>query len=135
MGIVDDHGPWGEIERVSFYLAPATNNTSGQDLYRSVARNLLPLIQDQTDDQFLMSGVESIAFQFYDGNAWKGTWDSTQADTTTGLTNNLPRAIKMYLQLYSENRSSGVSAPVELIVPVRVVQRTNFTTVVAGVTP
>ena len=112
-----------------------TNNTPGQDLYRVVARNLLPLMQAEEDKQFLMGGVESIAFQYYDGNAWKDTWDSTLADTTTGLTNNLPRAIKMELQLYQENRSSGVPAPVELIVPVLVVQRTNFTTEVAGVTP
>ena len=135
VGIVDDHGPWSEIERVSFILAPATNNTSGMDLYRSVARNLLPLLQDQTEDQFLMSGVESIAFQFYDGNAWKDTWDSTQADTTTGLTNNLPRAIKMDLQLYNDNRSSGVPAPVELIVPVLVLARTNLVTEITAVTP
>ena len=132
VGIVDDNRPWGEIERVSFFLAQATNQTPGQDLYRSVARNLLPVLQDETEDQFLMSGVESITFQYYDGNAWKDTWDSTQADTTTSLTNNLPRAIKMDLQLYNENRSFGASEPVELIVPVMVVQRTNFTTTVSG---
>ncbi len=131
-GIVEDNAPWGEIERVSFFLAPATNQTPGQDLYRKVARNLLPITQDETTDQFLMSGVESITWQFYDGTAWKDTWDSTQADATTGLTNNLPRAIKMDLQLYSENRSYGVAEPVELIVPVMVVQRTNFMTVVSG---
>ena len=129
---MDDNRPWGEVERVSFFLAPTTNRTPGQGLYRSVARNLLPVLQDETEDQFLMSGVESISFQYYDGNAWKDTWDSTQADTTTGLTNNLPRAIKMDLQLYDENRSFGVSAPVELIVPVMVMQRTNFTTTVSG---
>lgn len=135
VGIVDDNAPWSEIERVSFFLAPATNNTAGLDLYRSVARNLLPTLQDQTDDQFLMGGVESIAFQYYDGNAWKDTWDSTQADTTTGLTNNLPRAIKMDLQLYNENHSSGMSAPVELIVPVLVFARTNLVTEITAVTP
>ena len=132
VGIVGDQSPWGEIARVSFFLAQATNQTPGQDLYRSVARNLLPVVQDQTEDQFLMSGVESIAWQFYDGTAWKDTWDSTAADTTTGLTNNLPRAIKVDLQLYNENRWFGVSAPVELILPVVVLQRTNFTTTVSG---
>jgi len=127
VGIVDDNAPWGEIERVSYHLAAATNNTPGMDLYRSVARNLLPLMQDQTSDQFLMSGVESVAFQYYDGNAWKDTWDSTQADTTTGLTNNLPRAIKLELALYNGNRSYGTPAPVGLIVPVMVLARTNAT--------
>ena len=130
VGIVDDNAPWGETERVSYHLATATNNTPGMDLYRSVARNLLPLIQDETADQFLMSGVESLAFQYYDGNAWKDTWDSTQADTTTGLTNNLPRAIKLELQLYNENHSYGTPAPVQLVVPVMVLARTNVTEVI-----
>jgi type II secretion system protein J len=125
VGIVDDSASWGEIERVSYYLAASTNNTPGQDLFRSVARNLLPLTQDETTDQFMMGGVESIAFQYYDGNAWKDTWDSTLADSVTGLTNNLPRAIKMELALYDDNHSLGAPAPVELIVPVLVLARTN----------
>jgi hypothetical protein len=135
VGIVDDNAPWGEVERVSYFLASATNNTPGMDLHRSVTRNLLPLMQDQTDDQYLMSGVESIAFQYYDGNAWRDTWDSTQADPTTGLTNNLPRGIKMQLQLYNENQSFGTLAPVELIVPIMVLARTNLVTEITAVTP
>src|SRR5580765_4048139 len=127
VGLVDDSTPWGDSERVSYYVAQSTNNTPGMDLFRSVARNLLPVTQDQTSDQFLMGGVQSIAFQYYDGNAWKDTWDSTQADTTTGLTNNLPRAIKMQLALYNENQSLGTPAPVELIVPIMVLAKTNVT--------
>jgi general secretion pathway protein J len=132
VGIVDDSAPWGEIERVSYTLSPATQNTPGQDLHRMVTRNLLPASQADTDDQYLMSGVESLAFQFYDGNAWRDTWDSTQADTLTGLTNNLPRAIKLQLRLYNDNRSMGAMEPVELIVPVMVQARTNVTSDTTG---
>ena len=135
IGIVDDNAPWAEIGRVSYFLAAPTNDTSGQDLYRSIVRNLLPLVQDRTEDQFLMSGVESIAFQYYDGNAWKDTWDSTVEDTTTGLTNNLPRAIKVQLQLHSENHAAGIPAPVEMVVPIPVLARTNAPVAIAGVTP
>jgi type II secretion system protein J len=127
VGIVDDNAPWGEIERVSYYLAQPTNNAPGMDLIRSVARNLLPVMQDQTEDQFLMSGVQTITFQYYDGSAWKDTWDSTQADSATGLSNNLPGAIKMDLQLYNENPSLGTPAPAELIVPLLAQARTNVT--------
>jgi general secretion pathway protein J len=130
VGIVDDNAPWGEIERVSYFLAPATNNGGGMDLIRSVARNLLPVLQDQTDDQFLMGGVESITFQYYDGNAWQNAWDSTVPDAATGLTNNLPRAIKVDLQLFAANGSFGAPAPVELIVPLTVQARTNVTEVI-----
>ena len=132
--IVDDTAPWGEVERVSYFLAAPTNNIPGQDLYRSVARNLLPPNQYTTDDQYLMSGVDQITFQYYDGNNWKDTWDSTVADTTTGLTNNLPLAIKMQLRLYSENRATGTLAPIELVVPVPVLARTNAAVEIAGVT-
>jgi len=132
VGIVDGNAPWNEVERVSYHLASPAHGTAGMDLYRSVTRNLLPVAQDQTEDQFLMSGVESIAFQFHDGAAWKDTWDSTQEDLTTGLTNNLPRAIKLELQIHHENSAPGTPAPVELVVPVTVLQRTNVTTSVSG---
>ena len=50
----------------------------------------------------------------------------------TGLTNNLPRAIKLELQLYNENRSYGTPAPVALVVPVMVLARTNVTAEIGG---
>jgi type II secretion system protein J len=134
-GIVDDNAPWSEVRRVAYLLTAPTNDTPGLDLYRSVARNLLPVMQDETDDQFLMSGVEAIAFQYFDGNAWRDTWDSTLVDSATGQSNNLPRAIKLELQLYSENRTVGFPAPVQLIVPVVVMARTNVTIAISGVTP
>ena len=127
VGIIDDNAPWGEIERVSYSLASPTNNTPGMDLYRSVTRNLLPMLQDQTDDQFLMSGVDTITFRYYNGTTWQDTWDSTQADSVTGLTNNLPSAIKLELQLHNDNFSAGLPAPVELVVPIMVLARTNVT--------
>lgn len=127
VGIVDDNAPWGEVERVSYYLAQPTNNTPGMDLFRSVTRNLLPVMQEQTEDQFLMSGVQAITFQYYDGNDWQDTWDSTQVDSATGLTNNLPCAIKVELQLYNTTLSLGSPAPAELIVPLMVQARTNVT--------
>jgi len=132
VGIVDDNAPWGEIERVSYHLATPTNNTPGMDLFRSVARNLLPLTQDQTDDQFLMSGVEVITFQYYNGTAWQDTWDSTQTDSMTGLTNNLPTAVKLELQLHNENYSFGTPAPVGLVVPITVLARTNASLAITG---
>jgi hypothetical protein len=82
-----------------------------------------------------MSGVEAITFQYYDGNAWKDTWDSAVEDTLTGLTNNLPRAIKLQLQLHHENRAAGIPAPIEMVVPVPVLARTNAPVEIAGVTP
>jgi prepilin-type N-terminal cleavage/methylation domain-containing protein len=69
VGIVDDYAPWGDLERISYYLATPTNDTPGLDLFRSVARNLLPVAQDETDDQFLLGGVDTITFQYYNGTS------------------------------------------------------------------
>lgn len=131
-GIVDDRAPWSEIRRVSYFLAAPTNETPGLDLYRSVARNLLPVSQDETEDQFLMSGVENLAFHYFDGNAWRDTWDSTQVDSATGLSNNLPRAIKLELELHNQTSIAGLPAPVQLVVPVVVLGRTNATSETSG---
>jgi type II secretory pathway component PulJ len=130
VGIVDDNAPWGDLERVTYYLAPPTNNTPGMDLFRSVTRNLLPVMQEQSEDQFLMSGVDAITFQYYNGTDWQDTWDSTQPDPATGLTNNLPGAIKVELQLHNDHFAAGTPAPVELVVPVMVLARTNVTEVI-----
>jgi len=132
VGIVSDDHTYGEIERVAYFLAASTNDAAGQDLFRTVSRNLLPVTQDVTDDQFLMGGVDTITFQYYDGNNWKDTWDSTTADSVTGLTNNLPRAIKLSLALHTEVQTLGTPAPVELIVPILVLARTNVITTVGG---
>ena len=130
VGVVDDLSPFGDIERVSYFLASPTNDAPGMDLFRSVTRNLLPVTQSEASDQFLMGGVEDISFQYYDGNAWQDTWDSTMTDSATGLTNNLPRAIKLELQLYRD--SSQRESPIELVIPVMVMARTNIVTEIEG---
>lgn len=132
--ILDDNFPWAEVQRVSYHLQPSTNSSLGQDLYRTVARNLLPVMQDDSEDQYLMGGVSEITFQYYDGtaNAWKDTWDSTLADLSTGLSNNLPRAIKVQLQLRTEGGGLAAPAPVQLVVPVLAQARTNILLDVGG---
>jgi len=135
-GLIDQTSPWAEIQRVSYVLVDSTNRgAAGRDLIRAVARNLLPAtMEDEPTQQWLMSGVQSIAFYYYDGTQWRDSWDSTTADPTTGLTNNLPQAIKVQIQLASEQtgRALSVAAPVELVVPIVVQARTNKTQVVRG---
>jgi len=131
VGIVDDNSPWAETERVAYRLASPTNSEPGMELYRSVTRNLLPMFQDEAQDQFLMGGVESISFQYYNGTAWQDTWDSTQEDSVTGLTNNLPRAIRLELVLASQDPARGVNPPLEMVVPIMVMARTNLLTEIA----
>jgi type II secretory pathway pseudopilin PulG len=120
-GIVSDQLPWGEITRVTYYLADPTNHSPGRDLMRSVTRNLLPVVQDQPEDQWLLGGVTDLAFLFFDGVQWVNYWDSTTAATP------LPSALKIQLHLTSLLPSREPSHPIELVVPLQVQSITNQT--------
>jgi type II secretion system protein J len=120
-GVLDDTLPWGAIERVTYYLAPSTNNTPGKDLIRSVTRNLLPSMPEIPETQPLMSGLEGIFFTYYDGIQWRDYWDSTIES------NKLPQGIKVELQLVNEPGSRYRPMPIDLVVPVVLQPPTNQT--------
>ena len=131
-GLIDDTSPFAEVQKVSYVLLDPTNRTAGRDLFRSATRNLLPSLQDQPVQQPLMSGVQNLAFLYYDGSQWRDSWDSTVADTRTGLTNTLPQAIKVQITLAAQQIGRSVAAPVELVVPITVQARTNETAQTSG---
>lgn len=124
-GTIDETSYWADVQKVSYLLVNSTNGTAGRDLYRSVTRNLLPSLQDIPVQEPLMGGVQSIFFYYYDGSQWRQSWDSTTVDTTTGLSNSLPRAIKVQLTMAAEEKGRLQPPPIELVVPVTVAGPTN----------
>ena len=135
-GFIDPTSPWGEIQRVSYVLTePADRNAAGRDLIRAVTRNLLPAtVIEEPARQWLMSGVQGVTFYYYDGTQWRDSWDSTTPDPTSGLTNNLPQAIKVQIQLatWPGGKAVAVAAPIELVVPIVLQARTNKTQQATG---
>lgn len=120
-GLIDpnDLVPWAEVQRVSYSLLDSTNGSAGKDLVRFVTRNLLAgSVQETPAQQFLMSGVDNVAFQYYDGTTWRESWDSSSQT-------NLPLAIKVQIALTSTQRVAALTAPIELVVPVSVQVPTN----------
>ena len=109
-GVIDDNTMWGDVQRVSYQLQLSTNDTAGKDLYRTVKRNLTPAVQQTSDQQPILTGVQSIFFYYHDGSIWKETWDSTNETLI------LPRAIKVQLQMASQERGRLAPPPVELTV-------------------
>jgi type II secretion system protein J len=109
-GVIDDNTLWGDVQRVTYQLQISTNNSAGKDLYRTVKRNLLPSIQQGGEQQPILSGVQSIFFFYHDGSIWKETWDSTNETLI------LPRAIKVQLQMASEERGRVLPLPLEVVV-------------------
>lgn len=114
VGVMTATAPWSPAQRVAYRLTEPTNDTAGLDLYRSVSRNLLAVTTDQPEDQFLMSGVETLLFQYFDGTQWRDYWDSTVE------TNSLPAAVKAQLFLAAGRTNRLREDPVELVVPVMV---------------
>jgi type II secretion system protein J len=110
-GVIDDNTAWADIQRVSYQLTLSTNGGVGRNLMRVATRNLLPSVQQQTSEQqSILTGVQNIFFSYHDGTIWKETWDSTNEVLR------LPRAIKVQLQMASEERGRQAPPPLELIV-------------------
>ena len=118
-GVLKENEPWGEVQKVAYQLRlPEDRRASGQDLIRSVTRNLLSTMTPLPEDQWMMSGVESIQFSCYDGTTWLDTWDST-------LTTNLPAAVRVRILLANPGSSTGTPRPIEMFVPIDSQSRTN----------
>lgn len=120
--------PWGDIQRVTYELrAPQNHDAAGKDLIRTVSRNLLTTSTPDTEDEWMMGDVQTLTFSCYDGTQWWNTWD------TTGITSantNLPTAVRVDIQ-FAGNKNL---APVEIVVSVDSVTRTNITPTAASTT-
>jgi type II secretion system protein J len=124
VGVLNDRDPWPDVQRVTYRLLAPTNDTPGLELTRSVTRNLLAVAEDTPEDQFLLGGVETVTFQYFDGTTWRYDWDST-GEMTADLTVGLPSAIKVEIVLTSALTNRVQPEPLELVVPVTVQADTN----------
>jgi len=121
-GVITAELPWGDIQRVAYYLVEPTNNVPGKDLVRVVWRNLLPILSEQPEAQWLLSGVQDVVFSFFDGVQWSSSWDSTAQDPP------LPLAISVQIELANGLTTSMTHTEpfvVEILVPVTVQARSN----------
>jgi type II secretion system protein J len=121
-GALHENEPWGEIQRVTYELRPTAGGfgAQGQDLVRSVTRDLLATITPVPEDQWVMGHVQNLMFDCYDGTQWRNTWDTTQGDT------NLPIAVRVTIQLAGDGPNDPrVREPIVLLVPVDSETRTN----------
>ncbi|MBU6401226.1 MAG: prepilin-type N-terminal cleavage/methylation domain-containing protein [Verrucomicrobia bacterium] len=127
-GRIRDTEPWGDLQEVCYFLQDPTNGqaNAGKDLVRYVNRNLLAttLIQPP-EPQRLLGGLQDAVFECYDGLEWR-VWDTSMGDT------NLPLAVRVKLQPAADPGSQVLPTPLEVIVPLTTVTRTNFTAAAGG---
>jgi|SRR6516164_4049844 type II secretion system protein J len=120
-GSISDNAPWGDIQEVLYELkAPSDRNQAGMDLVRCVNRNILAVTTPVPDLQPLLSHVETLQFDCYDGSQWRDTWDTSSGDT------NLPTAVRIRIQLVAKpGEDASKKSPLELMIPLVTVTRTN----------
>ena len=128
-GALEANAPWADIQRVTYELKRPTDMTApGQDLVRSVTRNLLASSgTPDVTDQMMMSGVASVKFSGYDGAQWQDAWDTTSA---TSVNTNLPVAVRVQIQMAGNNNLNA--EPIQILVPVDVIARTNAVLTTTG---
>jgi type II secretion system protein J len=119
-GALSSKAPWGDVQRVTYELKDATAGGGGQNLYRSVMRNLLAVATPNVTDQLMLGGVASVKFSAYDGTQWDDAWDTSDV---TSLYTNLPVAVKVEITLASQNNAT--LDPITLVVPIDETARTN----------
>lgn len=138
-GRLSETQPWGDIQKVAYYLRPPTNapGVVGLDLVRVITRNLAPTLDEDSQEQWLLGGVDRMDWEYYDGSTWKTAWDPTTETTP------LPRAVRVQLTLFEslDNPEAPQPAlqrqtrsPIEIVVPVTVVASTNATTTTTSTT-
>lgn len=119
IGRITDTAPWGDLQEVVYELkAPTDKNQTGMDLVRCVNPNLLATVTQVPDYQPLLSHVETVDFDCYDGMQWRNTWDTSSGDT------NLPTAVRIRIRMVAkEGEDARLKAPLELLVPLTTVTR------------
>jgi type II secretion system protein J len=118
-GALSPNAPWADIQRVTYELKNSTDGSGRRDLYRSVLRNLLATATPEVQNQLMLSGVDSVKFTCYDGSQWQPTWDTSDP---TGANTNLPLAVRVDITMAGDQADE----PVELVVPIDSVSRTNM---------
>ena len=123
-GALRENEPWADIQEVTYELkTPATRSPAGgNDLIRSVTRNLLSTTSPDIDDQWLMGGVQDLRFSCFDGTQWQDSWDTTNGNT------NLPLAVRVSIQLVG----AAATEPIEMVVPIVSQTRTNQLQLIAS---
>ena len=112
-GVARDFAPGADIQEVNYQLSESPNSADalGQDLVRSVTRNLLAFSTPIPEQQRLLSNVETLEFEFYDGYQWRTTWDTSLSDTT------LPMAVRVKLLMAMDRTNNiGKREPLEMVV-------------------
>ncbi|XOV73345.1 MAG: type II secretion system protein GspJ [Verrucomicrobiota bacterium] len=107
-GIIQTNQPWGHLQKVRYYLQQPiyegrSEMAEGYTLYREVTRNLLPTTDSIVNPQAIANEIASLKFQYYDGEYWQETWDSTVDESK------LPKAVRVRVEFLREDANGQLA--------------------------
>ena len=120
-GIIRDDVPWGDVQKVDYWLQDPPNRNSGaigKDLMRGVTPNLLPSSPVAPTAQKILSGVQSFRFSYFDGTNWNDSWSIQLSNT--------PVVMKAFLTFAAPKNGSPISPPIQFYVPILTEISTNI---------
>lgn len=120
-GVVDDQYPWGDMQKVAYYLRQPeyTRNSRSLEMVRAVTRNVLASSEQDLEEIPLISEVETMEITFYNGLDWVDAWYSTNQEPA------LPLAIKMSVYFTETEPGQPARDPLEFLVPITTQAPTN----------
>jgi type II secretion system protein J len=124
--------PYGDAQEVEYYITadPQSTNQQSGVLVRTTNRVLLASTPEITSEERLLTGVQSLELEFYDGSEWKSTWDTTTgsavvststsststSSTASTTTATLPKAARIRVMPYSE-QTQKLTPALEVVIP------------------
>jgi type II secretory pathway component PulJ len=108
-----DNALYGDVQQVEYYIADDKTGAAGANagaLVRTITRDLLATVQQDTPEQQLLPGVKSMDVAFYDGQNWQESWQYSTTATT------LPEAVRVRIQ-QAASQDDPAPAPLEILVP------------------
>lgn len=111
-GVVDRDRPFSTMQKVEYYLVGQVDGIdySSAQLVRAVTRNLLSTnLDDSRTERSILSGVDSLEIEYYDGQLWTTSWDATTAETP------LPKAVKMHIVLQRRDPAEAVEPTLDIV--------------------
>jgi type II secretion system protein J len=112
---VDDQNDYApaDVQQVEYYIVsdPNASGLKAGRLVRTVDQNLLATLRETPPENPLLTGIESMEVEFYDGSSWQTSWTISEDETT------LPQAVRVRLQPAAKAAGEAKPAPIEVLVP------------------
>ena len=130
-----------DLQQIEYYLTAGTGANAGGGpnggvLTRAVTRDLLDAATTQTalQEEPILTGVQALQVQFYDGANWQDSWQYTRPSNSSGTATStgtsttastavtvgnatLPQAVRVDVILAPSTTNGQPQPPIEILVP------------------